>query len=84
MPDTRAAADVPHTKTHGGKRAGAGAPRKYGDERLTTPVTVSLPVDLVERLDAEADREQISRSELITRRLAAGRGRRRVGREEGS
>jgi metal-responsive CopG/Arc/MetJ family transcriptional regulator len=59
---------VPKRK-HGGRRAGAGAPRKYGEERLTRAVTVTLPEDLLEELDREADRDGVSRSELITRQL---------------
>jgi hypothetical protein len=51
---------------HGGKRAGAGRPRKYHE---STRITVVVPVELVRRLDRWAERHELSRSEAVVTAL---------------
>jgi hypothetical protein len=63
-------------ETRGGRRAGAGKPRKYGEKQLTRKVTLTLPEELVADVDREADEESLSRSEIIARDVKAGRARR--------
>lgn len=56
---------------HGGKREGAGRPRKYRD---STRVTVFLPAALVAKIDRQAKKRGISRSEAIATVLAEQMG----------
>jgi hypothetical protein len=51
---------------HGGKRSGAGRPRKY---RESTRITVVVPVDLMHKLDRWAQRRGVSRSEAVVTAL---------------
>ena len=51
---------------HGGKRAGAGRPRKYCD---SARITVVVPVDLVAKVDRWAQRHSVSRSEAVVAAL---------------
>lgn len=54
----------------GGSRPGAGRPPLHGERMVT--IAVSLPREVVERIDAEAAKEGVSRAEAVRRRLAAG------------
>lgn len=50
---------------HGGKRTGAGRKQAYPDEGATVIVSVSIPSDLLARLDAVADEREWKRSEAV-------------------
>lgn len=62
-------------KQHGGERTGAGRPPKY-DERQTQ-VTWTLPPDLLDWIDEQAEEMEVSRSEFITGVMERTRARRR-------
>jgi hypothetical protein len=51
---------------HGGKRAGAGRPRKY---RESARITVVVPIDLMHKVDRWAQRHDVSRSEAVVMAL---------------
>ena len=51
---------------HGGKRAGAGRPRKY---RESARITVVVPIELVRKLDRWAERHDVNRSEAVVTAL---------------
>lgn len=51
---------------HGGKRAGAGRPRKYA---TSDRVTVVVPHDLLSKIDRAAEKRGIKRSEAIVEAL---------------
>jgi hypothetical protein len=66
---------MPKKKEHGGRRKGAG--RKPGPDGPTMMVAVTVPVSLVEELDAVAERKEWNRSQAVTeaiRGLLAKRG----------
>ena len=50
----------------GGKREGAGRPRKY---RESTRITVVVPVDLIQKIDRWAQRHNVNRSEAVVTAL---------------
>jgi len=52
-------------KTHGGKRSGAGR-KPTNPEGPTITVAASVPEQLVEKLDALADKSGWSRSKAVT------------------
>lgn len=54
--------------TRGGRREGAGRPLAGDTKRVR--VSLTLPPDLVESLDREADTYALSRSEMLVRILA--------------
>jgi hypothetical protein len=56
-------------KQHGGERAGAGRPAATPDEGLAITIAVSVPSGLVDRLDAHAKRNSLSRSMAVTRAI---------------
>lgn len=53
-------------KKQGGKREGAGRPLEYKDEGKAVVVTASVPGELVQRLDAVAEKEGWNRSRAVT------------------
>jgi len=53
---------------HGGKRAGAGRPRKYDS---STRVTVVLPSPLLAKADEFAAKNGLSRSEAMAKAIEA-------------
>lgn len=53
------------TKQHGGKRIGAGRKQAYPNEGATVIVSVSIPSDLLKRLDAVAEKREWKRSEAV-------------------
>lgn len=55
---------------HGGKRAGAGRKLMDPDERTTT-VAVTLPMGLLEHLDAVAERKGWNRSQAVREAVQA-------------
>lgn len=56
---------------HGGKRIGAGRPRKY---RESARITVVVPTELLEKIDRWAQRHDVSRSEAVVAALEKLRG----------
>ena len=60
----------------GGARPGAGRPLKYGDER-TRKVGLWLTESIDLWLSEEAERQGVSRSEVVQRILERSRARRR-------
>ena len=57
-------------KQHGGKRAGAGRKPMDPDER-TTVIAVTMPMELLERLDAVAERQRWNRSQAVREAIQA-------------
>lgn len=53
------------TAGHGGRREGSGRPRMYKRAGVTVPVGASIPRDWVERLDAIAEANEVTRSSVI-------------------
>ncbi len=51
--------------SHGGKRDGAGR-KAIAAEGETVPISVTIPKKLVDAVDQEANRDEISRSQAIT------------------
>jgi hypothetical protein len=68
-------------KKHGGKRKGAG--RKPGDDGPTKTVAVSIPVSLMEGLNALAEKEGWSKSKAVTEAIRGLLKRKGVKRREG-
>jgi len=55
-------------KAHGGKRKGAGRPIENPEGR-TKLVAVTVPEELVQRLDGLAAKEGLNRSEAVTKAI---------------
>jgi len=53
---------------HGGYRDGAGRPAKFKGE--TTVLTVVVPIELLAKLDSQAEKRGVKRSELIREKLS--------------
>jgi hypothetical protein len=56
--------------THGGRRDGAGPKPKYNEPTIQT--AIRLPASMADWIIAEADRRDVSRSDVIVEMLRAG------------
>ena len=65
-----------HSKDWGGKRPGAGRPRPGPPTRS---LSITLPENLIEALDQEADQCQMTRSAVVVQHLMRGLAKSRGG-----
>tara|TARA_Y100000310_G_scaffold337769_1_gene425719 strand:- start:1489 stop:1689 length:201 start_codon:yes stop_codon:yes gene_type:complete len=56
----------------GGAREGSGRKNKYGRGRKTRHLSINFPQDIIDKLDAKAEKQEVSRSEIVVALVEKG------------